>query len=167
MVLKGKDEKQDFFFYWKWKYNKDKKVYIHIYRSKLKSFPEAFILHLDKSDIYNLLFLFQLDVFRDYCKTGKGRGGISLYIQHTIVQATFNFLIRDKRINSGILFSNINYRNPSFDKRKIDRSTHFPVTLKRRMILLDDHPLIGRLYRRLHQLCRASKAHARSIIYAN
>lgn len=156
-----------FFFYWKWKYNKDKKVYIHIYRSKLKSFPEAFILHLDKSDIYNLLFLFQLDVFRDYCKTGRGRGGISLYIQHTIVQATFNFLIRDERIDSGILFSNINYRNPSFDKRKIDRSTHFPVTLKRRMILLDDHPLIGRLYRRLHQLCRASKAHARSIIYAN
>lgn len=112
------------------------KKYIYTYiEGKLKSFPEAFILHLDKSDIYNLLFLFQLDVFRDYCKTGKGRGGISLYIQHTIVQATFNFLIRDERIDSGILFSNINYRNPSFDKRKIDRSTHFPVTLKRRFDL--------------------------------
>lgn len=54
MVLKGKDEKQDFFFYLSTE-NENiarTKKYIYTYiEGKLKSFPEAFILRLDKSDI--------------------------------------------------------------------------------------------------------------------
>lgn len=54
MVLKGKDEKQDFFFYLPTE-NENiarTKKYIYTYiEGKLKSFPEAFILRLDKSDI--------------------------------------------------------------------------------------------------------------------
>lgn len=54
MVLKGKDEKQDFFFYLPTE-NENiarTKKYIYTYiEGKLKSFPEVFILRLDKSDI--------------------------------------------------------------------------------------------------------------------
>lgn len=54
MVLKGKDEKQDFFFYLSTE-NENiarTKKYIYTYiEGKLKSFPEVFILRLDKSDI--------------------------------------------------------------------------------------------------------------------